>query len=95
MFIGASGSKVFRPQQGDQHVDGHSDRRGDVEDGDQHRSDPAKQDGVDGEQPEHGGAERDKDEIHEDKAPVSGADHIRRRRIKFRRLCASSAINET
>jgi hypothetical protein len=33
-------------------------------------SDPAQQDGVDGEQAEHGRADGDKDEIHEDKAPV-------------------------
>jgi hypothetical protein len=36
MFIDASGSEIFRSQQGDQHVDGHPDRRDDVEDGDQH-----------------------------------------------------------
>jgi hypothetical protein len=50
-------SEVFGAQQGDQHVDRHARGRGDVEDSDEHASNPPKQQGVDREEREHGRAD--------------------------------------
>ena len=58
-------------------------------------SDPAQQDGIDSEQPEHGGADGDKDEIHGGLAPNSGAADLSPIAIKVRRLRPSAGINET
>jgi hypothetical protein len=65
MVIEVSASEVFGTQQGREHVDGHGHRGGDVDDGEDHRSDAPEQDGETGEQGEHRRSERDIDEVHE------------------------------
>jgi hypothetical protein len=65
MVIEGVRSEVFGAQQRGEHVDGHGHRGGDVDDGEDHRSDPPEQDGKGGEQGEHRRPERDIDEVHE------------------------------
>jgi hypothetical protein len=61
---GVSASEVFGAQQGREHVDRHGDGGGDVDDGDDHGSDPPEQGGEDREESKHRRAERDVDEVH-------------------------------
>jgi hypothetical protein len=84
MVMRVSGSEVFGAQQGREHVERHGDRGGDVDDGEDHRSDAPQQDGEDGEQGEHRRPERDIDEVH-GLAPNSGATLVSRVAIKMRR----------
>jgi hypothetical protein len=63
--MGLSASEVFGTQQGREHVDAHASGGGDVDDGENHGSDPPEQDGVDAEQGEQGQAGRDIEEVHE------------------------------
>jgi hypothetical protein len=93
MVMGMSASEVFGAQQGREHVDRHADGGGDVDDGEDHRSDPPEQDGEDGEQGEHRHPNRDIDKVHRT-APDSGAVPISRLPIKVRRLGLGAAIKE-
>jgi hypothetical protein len=58
-------------------------------------SDPTQQDGVDGEQPEHGRADSQENEIHVETAPVYGAVGLGPAGIKVRRVRRGEHINET
>jgi hypothetical protein len=64
MVIEGVRSEVFGAQQRGEHVDGHGHRGGDVDDGEDHRSDPPQQDSKACEQSEHRRPERDIDEVH-------------------------------
>jgi hypothetical protein len=86
-------SEVFGAQQGREHVDRHRDRGRDVDDGENHGSDPPEQDGEAGEQREHRRAECEIDEVH-GLAPDSGAAQISRLSIKVRRLRPVRAIKD-
>jgi hypothetical protein len=79
MVIEGVRSEVFGAQQGGEHVDGHGDCGGDVDDGEDHRSDPPQQDSKACEQGEHRRPERDIDEVHEIWLQFWSQTHIARR----------------